>query len=128
MLGTRFHHQGRLPGIGLDCGGLIVCAAREAGFIINDRHGYSTLPHGGMFEQALLEHCDIIDIKDATIGDILLFRFDGDPQHIGIISEVDPMMMIHADASVRRVVEHIIDIAWAKKIVNCYRLNGLNND
>ena len=31
-IGTPFHHQGRRPGAGLDCIGLIVIALRAAGF------------------------------------------------------------------------------------------------
>ena len=28
-LGTPFHHQGRLKGVGVDCAGVIVCVAKE---------------------------------------------------------------------------------------------------
>ncbi len=31
-IGTPFHHQGRLPGVGLDCAGVIVCALAECGY------------------------------------------------------------------------------------------------
>lgn len=40
MLGTPFHHQGRLPGVGLDCAGLIVCAFRAVGVELIDLQGY----------------------------------------------------------------------------------------
>ena len=44
--GTPFHDQGRAPGVGLDCIGLIVIAMRAAGFAVHDRTDYGRRPDG----------------------------------------------------------------------------------
>ncbi|MDD5585633.1 MAG: hypothetical protein PHY92_01580, partial [Alphaproteobacteria bacterium] len=55
-LGTPFHHQGRKPGVGLDCIGLIVVALQAAGYDVRDRFDYSPRPDGRSLVQALEEH------------------------------------------------------------------------
>lgn len=52
-------------------------------------------------------------------GDILLMRFAGEPQHIALYTGAT---LIHSYASIRRVVEHRLDIKWARRIVQAYRI------
>jgi len=40
-LGTPFLHQGRIPGVALDCAGLVVAVAQAIGADYVDRTGYS---------------------------------------------------------------------------------------
>ncbi|HEY6021545.1 MAG TPA: NlpC/P60 family protein [Candidatus Paceibacterota bacterium] len=121
-IGTPFHHQGRLPGVGLDCAGVIVCAAMECGLVIDDVAGYAMVPSNGLLEQAVIKHCYAIERNDVVSGDILLFRFLREPQHLAIF---DDGMLIHAYNSVGRVVENGFDDTWKKRLVGCYRLRGI---
>ena len=47
-IGTPFHHMGRLPGVGLDCAGLLVCVARELKLVAPDfdTPAYAPTPDG----------------------------------------------------------------------------------
>jgi cell wall-associated NlpC family hydrolase len=120
---TPFHHQGRLPQVGLDCAGVIVCAARECGIAIDDQQGYARTPANGMLEQAVIAHCDRIQLVEVVSGDIMLFRFLKEPQHLAVF---DSGMLIHAYSSVGKVVRNGFDEAWSKRLVSIHRLKGID--
>lgn len=120
-VGTPFRHQGRLPGVGLDCAGLGIIAAKAVGIEIKDFSGYPAHPFDGMLkkmfdEQAYLQQ---IGIHDAAPGDVLLMRINAAPQHVAILAENG--YMIHAWQNIGKVAEHKIDEIWQRKIVAVYR-------
>ena len=123
-IGTPFHHQGRLPGVGLDCAGVVVCAAKECRVIIEDQQNYASTPTNGMLERAVVAHCESIQLADVMSGDLMLFRFLREPQHLAVY---DSGMLIHAYSAVGKVVLNSFDSAWRKRLVGCYRLRGANN-
>lgn len=125
FLGTPFHHQGRLPGVGLDCAGVVVCALTQLGYQVEDQTGYGRIPFQGLLTHAIEDHCDPIDLEEANLGDLMLFAFRSDPQHIAIISMLDPIMLIHAYQDVHRVVETGLDATWESRLRGCYRVRGL---
>lgn len=122
-LGTPFHHQGRQPGVGIDCAGLVIVAARAAGFDPVDLPGYGRRPHGGALESAIAIQpgLDAAPIDDLADGDVLLMRFKTEPQHLAIYAEGG---IIHAYESVGRVVEHRLDESWRARIVSAHRFVG----
>ena len=123
-LGTRFRHQGRLAGIGLDCVGLIVHVARALGLGDYDYTDYGRLPHAGMLERHLaLAGLNPIAASAARPADVLLFCFDAEPQHVALMSEHG---MIHAYLLARSVVEHRIDDIWAARCSAAYRFPGMD--
>lgn len=117
-LGTPFHHQGRAPGIGLDCIGLIVIAAHAAGILVRDRTGYGQRPDGRSLQDALLSH-GAVATGVWQAGDILLFRYDGQPQHVALATGADSM--IHSFAPARGVVETSIGDYWRRRLAAAYR-------
>jgi cell wall-associated NlpC family hydrolase len=121
-IGTPFHHQGRLPGVGLDCAGVIVCAAAACGYSVQDVQGYGRIPSGGLLEQAVLDHCDIIPFESLQTGDIVLFAFRSEPQHLAVY---DNGMLIHAYQDVGKVVENGLDATWRGRLRGCYALRGI---
>jgi cell wall-associated NlpC family hydrolase len=121
-IGTPFHHQGRLPGVGLDCAGVVVCAAAACAMDIRDVRGYGRVPAGGMLEQAVLDHCDLVPLHGIRSGDIMLFCFLREPQHLAVF---DNGMLIHAYSSVGKVVENSFDDVWHARLRGCYRLKAM---
>lgn len=121
---TPFMHQGRIPGIALDCAGLVIAVAKSIGVDYTDMAGYSRMPSGGMLKSCLCSQpsLDIIPAADRRAGDILLIRFAGDPQHLAVFTGDT---IIHSYASVGKVCEHVMDIAWTKRIVCAYRFKGV---
>lgn len=66
-IGTPFVHQGRIPHLGLDCAGLIICAAIEAGYDINAPFVYGRRPRPQEMLNQLVKYCDIT-VDDGSPG------------------------------------------------------------
>lgn len=118
-IGTPFHHQGRKARVGLDCIGLVVVALQAIGFAVNDRLDYGMRPDGFSLVDALLAH-GAVKVEAIEAGDILLFRYDGQPQHVAIA--VDEAHLVHAFAPAACVVETHIGDYWRRRLIGIYRL------
>lgn len=118
-LGTPFHHQGRVPGQGMDCVGLVVVALRAVGVTVRDRTDYTLRPDGVSLEAALRAH-GARPVAGIAAGDVLLFRFDGQPQHVALAVAGD--RMVHAYAPAGRVVETVIGPPWRRRLLAVFRM------
>lgn len=123
-LETKFHHQGRLKGVGIDCAGLLVCAAKDINMpSVPDIKGYRRSPDGKTLRKILEDYLTPVSLDALEPGDILLFHFDGvQPQHVAIVTTTEPLYMIHAYSVCRKVTEHAIDEMWLQRLVAAYRL------
>lgn len=126
MIGTHFLHQGRLPGQALDCAGLVVCAAAACGHTIADRYGYSDSPHHGVFDEAMRENCDPIELADVRPGDLMTFAFVRQPQHVAIVTQTAPLQIVHAWMDAGRTAENGLDDYWRRRLRGCWRLRGID--
>lgn len=119
-LGTPFRHQGRLPGVALDCAGLVLAVAQAVGVEAVDFPGYGRQPFNGQLEAALAaQPClEPVALADRQPGDVLLLRIARDPQHLAILGEGT---LIHAWADAGQVCEHRLDARWEARIVAVYR-------
>lgn len=118
---TPFRHQGRIVGRGLDCAGLAIHCAHSAGVLTYDENDYPRNPGGGRLESAFDKQPELtrIPVSEILPGDVLLMRFDGQPQHVAIM--VDGGNIVHAYQPSGRVVEHILSAVWQRRIVRAYR-------
>lgn len=126
-LGTPFRHQGRIPGTGLDCAGVVVEVARAVGASPLDVSGYGRVPANGQLEATLDAQPDlqrILDLDARQPGDILLLRFAGEPQHLALLTADDTL--IHSYEAVGRCCEHRLSSMWAARIVRVYRFLGVS--
>lgn len=126
-LGTRFHHQGRAPGAGLDCLGLIVVTGRALGLHVIDRTDYAASPDGLSLVKEISQSLDgPYALSTAKLGSILLFEFvKGLPQHVGIATDIG---IIHALATEpRKVCETRLDEQWRERVVSVWEFRGLEN-
>lgn len=125
MLNTPFLHQGRLPNHGLDCGGLVICSMVAAGYNPKDLANYPEIPDGS-FIKLVEEQSDLVALNEVMAGDIMMFKWLQDPQHIAIVTQTDPIHIVHTWNAVGRVVENGLDEYWRKRLVACYRIRGLD--
>jgi NlpC/P60 family putative phage cell wall peptidase len=129
-LGTPYHHQARLKGVGCDCLGLVVGVAGELGLtrsdgtplIRFDETDYSRQPDGERLTAMLQSLLHEIPKADAAPGDLALFTIEGNPQHVGLITEYEGALgVIHSYAPSRKVVEHRLDKKWQQRIIKVFR-------
>lgn len=120
-IGIPFRHQGRNR-LGVDCGGLLLAVAEEAGLSTVPPGTYSMSPDPTLIAQALTDNCDAVPLSSVQPGDILHFTFAGEPRHVGLASDVG---VIHAWAKPGKVVEHRLDEVWRKRLVAAYTPRGL---
>lgn len=126
MQGTPFVHQGRTPGIALDCAGVVVCGAEAAGIYLPDQKAYPTVPDGDRFVKTVESCCDKIRFEAVSVADLMMFTWGRRPQHIAVVSHIDPIRIIHSWNGSGGVVENSLDEFWLRKLRGCYRLRGLN--
>jgi len=119
-IGTPFRHQGRLPGVGLDCVGLVMCALREAGMPAADYTRYPRTPNGMLLDEIEARFL-AIQSADAVPGDMLVFSLGArrHPWHVGIVT---PRGIVHAHAAASAVCEHSISPAWRARIAGAFDL------
>lgn len=125
-IGTPFRHQGRTPGKNLDCAGLIVSVADLLGVTVLDQRGYARQPSGARLESALDSQPCVIRVRgEPRAGDILVLRFDKDPQHLAIFTGEN---IIHSTNQTGRVVEERFDAMWRARLVMVYRFRGVSHE
>lgn len=112
---TPFHHGGRLPGVGLDCIGVIVCAASACGLLHCDVAAYPLRPNGQLRESL---DAQLVAVPDALPGDVLLMSFSEEPHHVALFTGET---IIHAYITVRKCVEQPMVELWEKRVRGVYR-------
>jgi len=120
-LATPFHHQGRVLGVGVDCAGVAVEVAKACGMQWSDRIGYARIPSQGQFVETVHSATDPVDLENALPGDLMVFAWRTEPQHIAIVSSINPLRIIHAWEQVGKCVENDLDAAWRGRLVECRR-------
>ena len=121
LVGVPYRHAGR-NGYGIDCGGLIILAARRAGLLPPDWDvpPYSPIIDVGMILAGLREWCEPVERPgEPEAGDILLMRILRRPQHLAIASGEGSM--IHVYVAAGRVIEHPLTEHWRQAIVGIWR-------
>lgn len=98
-IGTPYHHHGRIKGVGVDCGQLLVGVFHNAGLVPNvDLGAYATDWHLHHSEELYLgwmrKFCRPILREDAQPGDIEVFRFGRTYSHGTVI--VQGNLRVHA--------------------------------
>jgi len=120
-LGVPFRHQGRTRR-GVDCVGLVVLAATDAGYAIADSTDYSHRLTDNELLNGILSHCD--SVTSPQPGDIALFQLPNDQQHCAVVTAIDPVYILHAYAPLRKVVEHRMPQGGIDLYVNRTTLHG----
>lgn len=123
-LGTPYHHQGRVKGVGVDCIGLLVCVAGELGIDCSDvPTNYSRAPDADGLFRALESSGHVAPTRDPKPGDIAFFRIRRQPTHFGLLTDYG---FIHSDAGFG-VVEVPLDDKWRARIIGHYKIAHLED-
>jgi hypothetical protein len=123
LKGARWKHRGRKPWA-VDCIGLVVMAAREAGIQTPDEAHYGREP----WDDRLRKGCrnrwgEPLAPARARAGDVALIRWaPGDPTHVGIVANHPDggLTLIHAH-NLHGVIEQSLREPIARCVVEVYR-------
>lgn len=135
-IGTPWVHQGRTHGLGTDCGGLVGGVAVALGIVQPDwwskvfdplYGGYDRQPSHGTLQRVCESFMDRADT--IRVGDVLLMRFAEEPQHLAIAVDYrwGGLSMVHALSRAGKVVEHRLDAAWRRRVVQAYGMPGVGD-
>jgi NlpC/P60 family putative phage cell wall peptidase len=126
-LGTPYQHQARCKGAGVDCIGLIASVAKELGLSQFDSQCYGRIPSGSELMQALESNATKLPDHAAWLpAQILVIRFDTEPQHVAILAEhTGQMTMIHAYSHANCVTEHRLADVWRARVVARFDFPGV---
>lgn len=124
-LGTCFHHQGRKQNVGLDCIGLIVVSLNAVGIEVRDRFDYGMRPDGISLVEGIIKHGGF-PVSVISPSDILLFRYDNQPQHVALATGDNSM--IHSFAPAGKVVETAIGQYWKRRLSGIYRFSFIQEE
>ena len=129
-LNTPFHSQGRQYNIGCDCFGLILGIAYE--MLIKSRQGkllhtydlitYDPFEDSQQLLSFMKQHFYIID--EVILGSILLIKITEKQYHLCIVSQLNPIKIIHCCSTIGRVCEHRLPYEWKNTIVAIYTINN----
>lgn len=122
-LGLPFRHQGRNSS-GLDCVGLVIMVAKQLGLSDFDTTAYTRAPNPEEMRATLERHLDYVRWCEVRPGDVLWFRAP-EPQHLAIVTQAEPMQMVHAFSRVGHVVETRVDRFWRQRLVACFKYRGV---
>lgn len=127
LVGTPFHHAARLPGVGIDCVGVIVLTgyhigAWPTGF---DVLPYPEVPSGMEMRTQCRRFLRRIHFAHMLPGDIVLVASDRHPQHVGIVGSYKGShhrSIIHASNAIDRpcVIETPLMFGAGFKFVEAY--------
>jgi cell wall-associated NlpC family hydrolase len=129
-IGTPYRHQGRTRR-GVDCAGPLVNIANEIGAEgITDRLIYSRFPESFNLKEQMDAALIKVDKDKVKPGDVLLFKIDVLPQHVGIAGNYKHggLSIIHCYQRVGRVVEHRFANVWWARLIQAYKIPNVQED
>ena len=130
-LGTPYHHQARLRGVGVDCIGLLIGVCRELGTVAPDFdvNGYPREADGITLMHEAILRMEQIERADMRYGDAVVTAFRGVPHHFGLLGDYrhGGFSIIHAYslATPARVLETRLMFRDSIEFAAAFRLPGV---
>lgn len=130
LIGVPFVHQGRDEN-GIDCVGLMAHAIR---YDFDKIPPYPPDPVNSELENAMTAAFGPPmflrpTLGDLREGDLCAMQYRGPIRHVGIVLKhpaiPGALTLIHTDAMVGRVTEHILDAKWLRRIEKVWRLESV---
>jgi cell wall-associated NlpC family hydrolase len=124
MLNTPFVHQGRLPGVGLDCVGVVALACERAGVpLMRVPSDYPRIPRASSVRELVLASAPDEGCQQAgTIAVIAKRMRRKHARHVGILSSSSSVIHASGTSIPPRVVEESI-VAW--EIISVHLVPGV---
>ncbi|HOF29449.1 MAG TPA: hypothetical protein PK441_01275 [Burkholderiaceae bacterium] len=131
MVGTRFQHQARLPGVAIDCAGVVICVARNLGIVppCFDVTAYPREADGVSLLRWCRQYMTQVEQADMQPGDVVAVVYDEHPGHLGIACDYvhGGLSIVHASSvpGTMRVVETRLLFSQRMRFAAAFRLPGV---
>jgi NlpC/P60 family putative phage cell wall peptidase len=125
-VGTPYHNQARIKGVGVDCANLIAGIAEKCGYKPVLLEPYSIQWHLHNSEEKMidiLKSYGCIETLDVSPGTLITFQFGQVSGHIGIM--VSATTFVHADVRVGKVTEVTLGGAWQRRLSGAFKFPEL---
>ena len=132
-IGTPYHHQAALCGVGVDCVGLIRGVGHATGALPEDAEawdrfgGYSRVPNPNRMGEGMRLFLRPLDF-DPQEGDIAWLHWRVDlPMHLAILASDHRggLTLIHSYSEAGGVVEHGLTPEWLARVHSWWRYPDL---
>lgn len=123
MIGVPFLDKGRTRR-GVDCIGMLILMAEENGWLpdnFEDDLNYGAYPDRRQLLKGLTKHTRLSTRKPGNVALMPMLGWT----HVGIITDRN---LIHADSSAGKVVEHVLDVRWERRIMSYWEFKGMTLD
>lgn len=128
-IGTPFQHQAHSKGVATDCAGVVRGVPQALGLYPGvEIAAYLRQPDAKRMRAEMLRHMDPVPFGEVLPGDVLHFRIDIEPQHLAIVTQLAPLLAVHATSRPRimRTIEFRVDARWLRLLAGCWRYRGLS--
>ncbi|QDU67719.1 NlpC/P60 family protein [Engelhardtia mirabilis] len=118
-IGTPFHHQGRVPGVGLDCAGIALAAYAAQGVELPTIDAYPSDPPPELLRTWLEQLATEVDGPE--VGGLVLLRVGGPlagARHLGLF--VDGGRFVHVMRDFK-VQTQVLDPKWLRRVDSYWR-------
>lgn len=132
FLGAPYVDRGIDEEAGFDCINVLRKIAENQGLTINESRNYSNYPKGMGLYDTFCKYFDVVERSDLKICDVILFSSSGLPSHVGVVSDVEPVIrFIHAlnSGDGKVVKDHLAENSrWNERICAYFRFKNLIED
>lgn len=132
-IGTRFQHQGRIKGLGVDCVNFITEVARDAGVKdLEIPQDYKPHEDGAVMLKLLNEHMSLVPTEEMQKGDVLALcdealQMPDVPRHLVFVQEITPKTTFIIHASQYGVRRHRMNLHWHSRVHSVWRIKENTN-
>lgn len=131
-IGTPYHHQAMLKGVGCDCVGFVVGVGIRSGALditdndIKSYSGYGRVPNPSHMRKHMERF--LVETDEPEIGDIIWLQWRHNlPMHLAILSEYkERRTIIHSFRDAGGVVEHNFNDLWDNKVNSYWRFGEID--
>ena len=101
---------------------MLVGAAQDAGYAVSDVVCYPSTPATGWLIEELERRLVRILLPLVQPGDVLAIAYAARPWHVALVSQLEPLTIIHSYRTVGRCVEQPLDPAMRRRLHSAWRL------
>lgn len=126
FIGTPWRHQGRMPGRGLDCIGLLVKVAHTLELESDDYLTYTRYADYQQFLELFRRYAIEVDRLKVQPGMAVIIPTSG-TAHCGLIAGTpERLTLIHSTALRKRVVEERYSLVWRSRTTAAFAFRGVD--